>query len=219
MLCLFVGVVALSGCARAHSAAFTTQTTPPPQPPVTGAPAPAPAPPPPAAPEPITIDGAGYVVHAGGPVDKAGWDVSWVGVLDTLNRYVEAAVVTPLRSGGPAGDLAPLFTPLSAPRVTAVGPDRAAFIDEGLAPVTDLRREQGEATLTGLGGRDALLSVVSAQVELRVTGLVNGARLRVVRTGELVLLNEGGRWRIDAWDLRVTRTLAGVSTTTTTVHT
>ena len=207
MFCLLIGVVVLSGCARSYSPAYTTQMTTT-LPSSNGAPGEQ-------ASESLLIDGEGYVVHAGGPVDKAGWDVSWVGVLDTLNRYLETAVLTPLRSGGPAGDLAPLFTPLAAPRVLTVGPDRAAFIDEGLPPATDLRREKGVATLTGLGGRDALLSVVSAQLDLRLTGLVGGAPLTVVRSGELVLITEGGRWRIDAWDLRVTRTLAGVSTTTT----
>jgi hypothetical protein len=207
LLCLlFAGVVALTGCAPSFSSAYTTQTTTPP-PDSSGAPV--------AGSETITIDGEGYVVHAGGPTDKPGWDASWVGVLDTLNRYLEAAVLTPLRSGGPAGDLAPLFTPLAATRVLAVGPDRAAFIDEGLPPATDLRRERGVAALTGLGGRDALLSVVSAQLELRLTGWIDGAPLTVVRAGELVLIPEGERWRIDAWDLRVTRTVAGVSTTTT----
>lgn len=208
MLCLLVGVVALTGCAPSLSAAYTTQTT-------TTQPAAAVAPVDGDGPEPITIGGAGFVVHAGGPVDKPSFDASWAAVLDTLNRYLDAAVLTPLRSGGPAGDLTPLFTPLSAGRVTTVGPDRAAFIDEGLPPATDLRRERGVATLTGLGGRDALLSVVSAQLELRLTGRVDGAPLTLVRTGELVLIPEGGTWRIDAWDLRVTRSLAGVTTTTT----
>lgn len=208
MLCLlFAGAVALAGCTRSPSAAYSTQTT-------TTQPAASLAAGADDAPAPITIDGAGFVVHAGGPVDQPGFDASWAAVLDALNRYLEAAVLTPLRSGGPAGDLAPLFTPLSAPRVLSVGPDRAAFIDEGLAPATGLRRERGVATLTGLGGRDALLSVVSAQLELRLAGEVNGAPLRVVRTGELVLIPEGGTWRIDAWDLRVTRTLAEVTTTT-----
>jgi hypothetical protein len=206
MLCLFfAGVVALTGCARSHSAAYSTQTTPPAS--ATGAL--------PAGDEHIAIDGEGYVVHAGGPVDRRGWDASWAAVLDTLNRYLETAVLTPLRSGGPAGDLAPLFTPLSVSRVLTVGPHRAAFIDEGLPPATELRRQRGVASLTGLGGRDASLSVVSAELDLRLTGFVDGAPLTVVRTGELVLIPEGGRWRIDAWDLRVSRTLAGVTTTTT----
>lgn len=206
---LVAGVVVLAGC-TAKSAAFTTQVTTTTLPLTTAVPA--------TVEEPITIEGAGFVVHPGGPVDQPGWDAAWVEVLDTLNRYLEAAVLTPLRSGGPAGDLAPLFTPLSASRVTTVGPDRAAFIDEGLPPATDLRREQGLATLTGLGGRDALLSVVAAELDLRLTGRVDGAPLTVVRTGEIVLIPEAGRWQIDAWDLKVTRTLAGVTTTTTTVH-
>ena len=209
MLCLLAGVVVtLTGCTGSMSAAYTTQTT-------STQPSAAVDPATEDGFEPITIGGAGFVVHAGGPVDQRGFDASWAAVLDTLNRYLDAAVLTPLRSGGPAGDLTPLFSALSVGRVTTVGPDRAAFIDEGLPPAADLRRERGVATLTGLGGRDAVLSVVSAQLDLRLTGQVNGAPFTVVRTGELVLILDGPTWRIDAWDLRVTRSLAGMATTTT----
>ena len=209
MLCLLAGVVVtLTGCTGSMSAAYTTQTT-------STQPSAAVDPATEDGFEPITIGGAGFVVHAGGPVDQRGFDASWAAVLDTLNRYLDAAVLTPLRSGGPAGDLTPLFSALSVGRVTTVGPDRAAFIDEGLPPAADLRRERGVATLTGLGGRDAVLSVVSAQLDLRLTGQVNGAPFTVVRMGELVLILDGPTWRIDAWDLRVTRSLAGMATTTT----
>lgn len=198
---LVAGLVVLAACARPVSEAFTTQTSGGTSQVVE-------------VPQPITIGGAGFVVHTSGKVDQDGFDASWAAVLDTLNRYLEAAVLTPLRSGGPAGELAPFFTPGSVARVTGAGPDRAVFIDEGLAPATELRRVKAQATLYALAAPDAVMSVVSAELDLRLTGLVNGAPLTVSRTGELVLLLEPGGWRIDAWDLRVIRTLAGVTTTT-----
>ena len=210
---LVVGLVVLVGCARSFSQAYTTQTTTVTPGPATVVPAPLPAPDPGPAPEPIVITGAGFDLHTAGRVGSAAFDAARAGVLDTLNRYLEAAILTPLRTGGPAGDLAPLFTPLAVDRVLT-GPDRPAFIDEGLPPASDLRKMTAVATLTALAGADGVMSVVSAGLDLRLSGTVNGAPLAVVRTGELVLLPEGGTWRIDAYDLKATRTLLQATTTT-----
>ena len=72
--------------------------------------------------------------------------------------------------------------------------------------------------MTALAGSDGVMSVVAAALDLRLTGHIGGAPLTVARAGELVLVPEGGAWRIDAWDLKVTRTVAG-SVTTSTVRT
>ena len=212
MLCLVAGLVMLTGCRESRSLAFTTQTTVP-QAPVETAPAPTvPVPP---VPPPLAFTGAGFDLHAAGPVEPAAFDAAWAGVLDTLNRYLEAGVLTPLRSGGPAGDLTPLFTSSAAERVMTVGPDRFAFIDENLPPVSDVQAEAAVAGLTGLAGPDGTMSVVTAGIDLRLIGHINGALVRVNRSGELVLMPEGGTWRIDAYDIAVTRTVADETTTTT----
>lgn len=214
------GLLLLVGCSAPvshayitpHRAPATTATTDP-----EGEPALAVAAAPSAAEEPIVITGAGFDVHTAGKVGQAAFDAAWAGVLDTLNRYLEAAVLTPLRSAGPAADLTPLFTPLSVRRVMTVGPDRAAFIDEGLgAPATELRKDTAVARLTALAGADGTMSVVAADLDLKLTGVVGGAPMSLDREGELVLMPEGGTWRIDAWDLKVTRRLADLTTTTTT---
>ena len=183
------------------------------QPPPAAVPAGAQAPVPP--PEPIVITGAGFDLHTAGRVSPATFDATWAGVLDTLNRYMEAGVLAPLRSGAAAGDLAPFFTPLAVDRVAGGGPDRAAFVDEGLAPATDLRKERAVATLTALAGADGTISVVVANLDLRLTGLVGGGPFSLDRAGELVLMPEGETWRIDAWNLKVTRRLTDTTTTTT----
>lgn len=222
LVLLVVGLVVFAGCSSSFSSAYTTQATAPTATaattaaaaPTTEAPPAAPAPVPDAPPEPIVVAGAGFDLHTAGRVGPAAFDAAWSGVLDTLNRYLDAAILTPLRTGGPAGDLAPFFTPLAVHRVLS-GPDRFAFIDEGLPPASDLRKETAVATLTALAGADGVMSVVAAGLDLRLSGRVNGAPLAVVRTGELVLLPEGGTWRIDAYDVKVTRTLSQASTTTT----
>jgi len=73
------------------------------------------------------------------------------------------------------------------------------------------------AGLNALAGPDGIMSVVTAGLDLRLIGHVDGAPVKVVRTGELVLVPQGGSWRIDAYDIRVTRTV-GENTTSTTVR-
>ena len=202
------GLLLAAGCGRSSSPAYTTQTTLP------YVPAPAlvlPLPPP----APIVFTGDAYDLHTAGPVTPATFDATWAGVLDTLNRYLEAAVVTPLRTGGPAGDLAPLFSRPAFEQVGPGGADRFAIIDENLPPVSDLRSERAVAGLTALAGRDGTVSVVTAGLDLRLIGHIAGAPVTVVRTGELVLMPQGGTWRIDAYDVKVVRTLAEDTTTTT----
>ena len=217
---MVAGLLLVAGCSEPVSHAYTTQGTAAPATTTTEGTVPAPpATAPPAAPEqPVAIPGPGFDLHAAGRVGQAPFDAAWAGVIDTLNRYLELAVLTPLRSGGPAGDLAPLFTPLSVAQVTTAGPDRSAFIDEGLPPATDVRADAAVATLTALAGSDGSISVVTADLDLRLTGRVDGAPFALERAGELVLMPEGGRWRIDAWSLKVTRRLAQTTTTTTAVH-
>lgn len=211
MLCLVAGLVLLTGCRGSGSHAFTTQTTVPP--------APVDAPPvptlPTVPPSPIAFTGAGFDVHTAGKVSPATFDATWTGVLATLNRYLEAASLTPLRTAGPAGDLAPLFTSKAAERVVPGGVDRFAVIDEQMPQVSDLRGESVVARLAALAGADGTMSVVTAGLDVRLVGHVNGALVTVTRTGELVLVPQGGTWRIDAYDVKVTRTLADAVTTTT----
>ena len=195
---LVAGIALLTGCSPRVSRAYSNH--------VTGAPEPSE--------RPIAITGAGFDMEAAGNVSRATSDATWAGVLDTLNRYLDAATLTPLSTGGPAGDLAPLFMSPAADRVTK-GPDRAALIDEGL-PVTDeLKLDAAVATLTALAGTDGVVSVVSAALDLRLSGQANGAPVKVSRAGDLVLLPDGGTWKIDGYDIRATRTVGDAATTTT----
>lgn len=199
MLLLVAGVVLAAGCAGPDAPTEPAQ-----------APSPPPAPP-----APIVLTGDAFVVHAAGRVPQARSDAAWAGVLDTLNRYLDVAVVTPLRTGGPAGDLAPLLNRPALERVVPGGADRFAFIDENLPPVADLRSERAVAGLTALAGPDGTVSVVTAGIEVRLSGHAATGAVSVVRTGELVLMPEAGGWRIDAYDIKVVRTQARSTTTST----
>jgi hypothetical protein len=209
VLLVVVGLLLAAACGRPASPAYTTQTTLPPPAPTSAYILPVPPPP------PLVLTRGANDLHTASPVATATFNATWAGVLDTLNKYLEAAVLTPLRTGGPAGDLTPLFNPPALERVVPGGPDRFAFIDENLPPVSDLRSERAVAGLTGLAGTDGTVSVVTAGLDLRLIGHVAGAPVTVVRTGELVLMPTGGRWRIDAYEIKVVRTVDEETTTTT----
>lgn len=197
---LVAGIALFTACSSHLSPAYSNH--------VSGAPEPSD--------RPIAITGAGFDMEAAGNVSRATSDATWAGVLDTLNHYLDAATLTPLSTGGPAGDLAPLFMSAAADRVTK-GPDRAALIDEGLPSTNDLKSDAAVATLTALAGSDGVVSVVSAALDLRLSGQANGAPVKVSRSGDLVLLPEGGTWKIDGYDIRASRTV-GDAVTTTTAH-
>ena len=136
------------------------------------------------------------------------------GLQGVLDRYINTAVVVPLRSGAPAGDLASIFGGAALERMT--GPDRAALVDEGLPKASLVRVTSAHADLTALIGPDGIAVVVAA-IKLVVTGVVEGAPLTVERTGELLLAADGENWRVTGYDVRVSRDAAGMVTTTT-VH-
>lgn len=133
-------------------------------------------------------------------------------VTATLDRYLEEAVLRPLGAGLAAGDLAPVFTGRTRARVE--GPDRAALVDEAVRPADSLKADAATVALSALAGPDKAVVVVTADLDLRLrTGGDGGVTM--ARTGHLVLVPDGGLWKIDGYDVRTTREGAGEATTTT----
>ena len=120
-----------------------------------------------------------------------------------LDRYLEHAVLAPLRSGQPAGDLSGLFTGAAAARVA--GPDRGALVDEGLPPVSDVDVEKATASVLVLAGRGGEAGFATARIALLVRGLVGVAPLTVERTGELTLSPDGDTWKISGYEVRASK--------------
>ena len=133
----------------------------------------------------------------------------------TLDRYLQAAVLGPLRSGGPAGDLGPVFSGRARGRVD--GPDRAALVDEGMPAARSLRAEAATVRLEALAGADGAMAVVTAAVELQLRAGDDDDPVTIARRGHLVLVPEGDGWKIDGYDVRTTRD-GGDGTTTTTAN-
>jgi hypothetical protein len=122
-------------------------------------------------------------------------------VAAALDRYLEMAVLAPLRSGAPAEDLSPVFAGTAADRV--VGPDRPALVDEGLPPVGELVLERATAKVVVLAGREGKAGFAMATISTVVKGVVGRAPLTVERLGNLALEPDGGTWKITGYEVRV----------------
>jgi hypothetical protein len=131
-----------------------------------------------------------------------------------LRRYLDDAILAPMRSGGPAPDLSPIFTAETAPLVSAG--DRAALVGEGMPSARGgVEADAANASITPLVvGDEVPLAVAKIDLRLRARD-VEGAGVAVTHQGELLLVPEGSTWRIGGYDVLATRdTPAGTTTPT-----
>ena len=133
------------------------------------------------------------------------------GLLDT---YLTNAILVPLRSGKPAGDLAPVFAAAAVDRLN--GPDRAALVDEGLPKASDVKVQTATASVSVLADRNGEIALVWAGIRIDVTAIVADTPVAIERTGELMLGLEGDDWKINAYDISVSRNTPEGTTTTQT---
>ena len=199
LLGLAAAVLALPGCSSSKPAASsaTTSVTVPPT--TTTQPEPAGL---------STFDVAPAEVHAWNAPPEFP-DSARAGVQALLDRYLADAVLRPLRSGEPAGDLAAVFGPSAGDRMT--GPDRVALVDEGLPKADSARVEVASADIVALTG----LTVVSAGIHLLIAAKIGGTPLRIERSGELQLSVQGDAWKVIGYDVRVSRDTPDAAATTT----
>ena len=126
-----------------------------------------------------------------------------------LDRYLADAILRPLRSAQPAGDLAPIFGPPALDRVN--GPDRAALVDEGFPKPDSVHVASATANFVGLQG----VPLVSAGFHVLLTAKFAGTPVVMDRSGELQVGLVGDAWKVVGYDVRVTRDTADGSATTT----
>jgi hypothetical protein len=126
-------------------------------------------------------------------------------VKKTIEAWVAAAVVAPLHSGQPAGDLAAVFTPAALERL-ADPAVRATLVDEGLPPATkEITAERADVGLFSVAGPDEVVAVIAAQLDLKVRAVGPTLDVDVSHYGELVLVQEGDGWKIDSFALEAAR--------------
>ena len=207
---MFVGalpvLVALAGCSRTTAADVTigragvppasTTTTPTTtvESPVT----------------PLAFRVASFDVE--GPGRPASVEAVKAAVLQTFDRYLEAGVLTPLRTGGPAGEITPFFTARAAAHMAATT-DRSAFIDEGLPPAPRIVALASALRLSGLAGPGGNVELVAAHMDLRLVAGAQDATVTIARNADLMLVADGDTWKIDSYRVRVTRDTPDTSET------
>ena len=148
----------------------------------------------------FTVIGAD--VHAIGPSAPFPPDLQ-ASVLATLNAYLTAGVVQPLRDDKPPAGVEAAFTPAAAARLA--GPDRAALVEEGALARGDVRQERASVRFTAMRGPSGDIVVVTAQLDVALVVKTSGGDVAAVRAGEMVLVPDAGGWRIDAFDVLARR--------------
>lgn len=135
------------------------------------------------------------------------------GIEEVLDRYLNLAMVEPLRRATPVDDLSGVFRGGALERAT--GPDRGALVDDGFPRVARLHVGEASARLTALVGPGGV-AVVAADVHVVLTGAVVGGAFNVDRAGELELRPGDDGWRVTGYSVTATRSGPdGVVTTTT----
>jgi len=167
-----------------------------------------------AVPAPIGFTVASFDVEAVADPIAGGVEGAQAGIVATLNRWLADAVLGPLRSGQPAGDIGSFFTGPTRERI-ATTPDRAAFVDEGMPPVTGVGAGTASLAMVALADPDGNIPVVAVHVNLTLGGMVEGSPVGIEHVGDLSMLPDGDAWRIDGYDVKATRATAGATTTTT----
>jgi hypothetical protein len=123
-------------------------------------------------------------------------------VTQAFGAYLDAAVGTPLGTGGQA-KLDALLTPNALAKLTPQSRD--ALADENMPPVNGIKLDQANLALDGFAGPDQSLSVVNATIALQVSGTTAGGAVTIKRNGTLTFVNDGTAWKIDAFNLNVER--------------
>jgi hypothetical protein len=119
-----------------------------------------------------------------------------------VHTYLNAATGTPLGSGSPAV-LDGVLTSGAAARLTA--PTRDALADEGLPALAAVKADHAVVSLDAFMGPD-LSMIVNASLDLQVSASTPaGSPVTIVRRGMLTFVDDGGTWKIDAFDLAVAR--------------
>jgi hypothetical protein len=123
-------------------------------------------------------------------------------VTQAFGAYLDAAIGTPLGTGGPA-QLDALLTPNALGKLTPQSRD--ALADENMPPVNGIKLDKANLALDGFAGPDQSLSVVNATIDIQVSGTAAAGPVTIKRNGTLTFVNDGTAWKIDAFNLNVER--------------
>lgn len=152
-----------------------------------------------------------------GPGNPASVESVKAALLTTFTRYLQEAVLTPLRTGGPAGEINPLFTARAAEHLAASG-ERNAFVDEGLPPATRIVARASGLHLVGLADQNGDLVLVAVRMDLTLVAGAADVTVTIDRGADLLLVADGDGWKIDSYAVRVARDTPDSSSTVVAGH-
>ena len=136
---------------------------------------------------------------------KAPDDATLAAVKQTMDGWLATAVVAPLHTGQPAGDLSPLFTQAALDRIGADPAVRATLVDEGVPAAKTISAEFANLLLTSVAGPDEVVAMIGARIDVKVHTVGATHDVDVVHQGELVLVPDGPGWKIDSFSLHASR--------------
>jgi hypothetical protein len=186
------GGTVLGGCSKdkdepaTRSTTTSTTTTAPPGPPTIG----------------VTVTG----VDANGT--KTPDEATVAAVKATLDAWLASAVVGPLFTGQPAGDLSGVFTAAALERLAADPAARPSLVDDGLGlppATTAITAERANVALSSVAGPDEVVAVVAAQLDIQLRAQGPELDVDVNHHGEVVLVQDGETWKIDAFSVTAAR--------------
>lgn len=186
------GGTVLGGCSKdkeeptTRSTTTSTTTTAPPGPPTIG----------------VTVTG----VDANGT--KTPDEATVAAVKATLDSWLASAVVGPLFTGQPAGDLSGVFTAAALERLAADPAARPSLVDDGLGlppATTAITAERANVALSSVAGPDEVVAVVAAQLDIQLRAQGPELDVDVNHHGEVVLVQDGETWKIDAFSVTAAR--------------
>ncbi len=123
-------------------------------------------------------------------------------ITDAVHTYVNAATGTPLGTGQVAV-LDGVLTAAAASRLTPASRD--ALTDEGLPALAGVKTDHANVAIDAFVGPDQTM-VVNAAIDVAVSAVeAGGGAVKIARSGTLTFVNDGGTWRIDAFQLNVER--------------
>jgi hypothetical protein len=131
-------------------------------------------------------------------------DATLAAVKQTMDGWLATAVVAPLHSGQPAGDLSPLFTQAALDRL-ADPAVRATLVDEGIPAAKTITADTANLLVTSVAGPDEVVAVVGARIDVKVHTVGATHDVDVVHQGELVLVPDGPGWKIDSFAVHTAR--------------
>jgi hypothetical protein len=131
-------------------------------------------------------------------------DATSAAVKQTMDAWLASAVVGPLHSGQPAGDLSALFTQAALDKL-ADPAVRATLVDEGIPAAKTITADKADLLLTSVAGPDEVVAVIGARIDLKVHTVGGTHDVDVVHQGELVLVPDGAGWKIDSFAVHTAR--------------